>query len=1475
MTVIEGKYAYPYITVFKKEPFQSFLTVKKQDIGLFYFSQYEKVLEFLNYFTENLFFIQSLNLEDIYWYLLLKKYLNVTIEPGIKAKIYDFIKGCEIDKDGKLGFKFSLHKEQKQPDIWSTYLAISNLYLLGDLSLYLKTKGEGIVLTQIKDFISLLDKGDKFIHCLEKDCEICKKNLSYKTLYYVLEILFLLNLEVREHKSKFSSYLKDLKKDPSIIFKLLSLKFLDLDLNIDEKFLHYLLDFQKDNGGFSFKTVNGKVNTTFWITYVLNNYIWLMDYNPSGIYSFINLHLNQILKDKSSCSSKRLIEVSKLIIILSIIWDKLIEEIESVLFKQIEENRYIDIKQLKNSFGLSEGIEEIVSYINLNYSFNLKILDNNIEFKNYLRSLTPGDKFLASEVFNQSQKKSIISLTNIMNKYNMKYNKAQIKIKDFIPIIKKMIENHLLKGEIKTKKKYLFVTKYYFYLDFVLEKIIISDMAIKCEQLFEEKKIIEDIKNDIYNMTLKLKTTVSQIKEEIESYLLINEIKIAKDRLKFITRNALMESDFLNENIENSFNEELYYINIQATLRSEITNWHKTYSVLSKRINNIELQLKEKISEREEISKFDNILDELDNKLSNLENYFNKEIDSFRIFLTTTLEDGYNSEKFNLIVEEFNKIIKSMAKFDSVIYNVSQQITKKEESLLKKHKQLISYWIGIKEDLDKVINFYSEGLLFFKEKIKLTEKILDEVKYELLAINEKAQEKVRTNDFQNAFEIIKKESGILLEKNLEEIKTLHKEVKKEIKSKHKLYILFRFLQEKIEELEEKIIEIISKGTYSLKEKLVEERNRVKIEEFDNFVSEKISLIRKGLTDYKIQLEHTIKTSKLDIQDVIKGFDDILNEFEEFNSIYLKKLNKNQDIIEKIDEKSNLTVMQWERFREYVRNEITNLKEEYINEILSVKILFIAENKGSNYVNIKELARKLNIKCKEASDRIREMIEISRLNGEINEDDKFVLIFTNYYYKNKELRNFIYNQIIKYNNETIGKTLSLYDSCIKNRTLGINMLELSNRINELEDFDEKMQERFENKVKELIIDIESRKEFKETKDYFRNIIDDSKSGIENIKNNLNQFKSLQNLVNIEYNNLTIDFSQKFQKIEEDLDKLDTFEKMNAYFESIKVKLEEKIKERQEKLEIKLKDSIEKNSETIKLNPEIREFFVKKKNIFLHDYDEKIRNINYKISRKKNEILQGELLDFINNSKIQLNQLLGVLQTRIEDDVEVKEFKRATNNIDKRITNIKVLLKINKRNLKDLIRDISRQAKDFETKNKYILDDFNQYLIEYKSILLEKAKTLERYILRSFIEMAIKAVSNEYLTLGFMNKEIAIKKQNIQDHLLTLISQDKLKGKYDPRLGLYYENPDVIENLDETELEVMKKMNYKVYMFMNRLKNFTSHYYSIIGFFASMFTLSYYLLLFSGWNLAVLIIPILIIIVLFYYLFTRRKEKKMDI
>ncbi|MFX0041929.1 MAG: hypothetical protein ACFE8L_03355, partial [Candidatus Hodarchaeota archaeon] len=161
MTVIEQKTAYPYITEFKKEPFKSFLLKKRREIGIYYLSDYDKVVEFYQSFNETLLTDKSINIKMIYWFLLLRKYLKED-KYEFRDKIFDYIKKCEIHKNNQLGFKFK-PDSHNIPDIWSTYYAVSSLKLLGLLDEYFAISDQDQVREELKNFILTHRKGNGFL----------------------------------------------------------------------------------------------------------------------------------------------------------------------------------------------------------------------------------------------------------------------------------------------------------------------------------------------------------------------------------------------------------------------------------------------------------------------------------------------------------------------------------------------------------------------------------------------------------------------------------------------------------------------------------------------------------------------------------------------------------------------------------------------------------------------------------------------------------------------------------------------------------------------------------------------------------------------------------------------------------------------------------------------------------------------------------------------------------------------------------------------------------------------------------------------------------------------------------------------------------------------------------------------------------------------------------------------------------------
>ncbi|GAG81714.1 unnamed protein product [marine sediment metagenome] len=154
----------------------------------------------------------------------------------------------------------------------------------------------------------------------------------------------------------------------------------------------------------------------------------------------------------------------------------------------------------------------------------------------------------------------------------------------------------------------IFFSKYYLYKDKFIYEVIRIDSDINSEEIINEKFKLEEIKTDIYNIIIKLKDTPKKIKEEIKSLILVNEFDLAKERLKYNVKNALMEADFLNENIENSFSTDFKYINPNYQLSNEIVEWNKNYSEIRGRYFNLHNYFNEIFKEKENLKKYKKLI---------------------------------------------------------------------------------------------------------------------------------------------------------------------------------------------------------------------------------------------------------------------------------------------------------------------------------------------------------------------------------------------------------------------------------------------------------------------------------------------------------------------------------------------------------------------------------------------------------------------------------------------------------------------------------------------------------------------------------------------------------------------------------------------------------------------------------------------------------------------------------------------------
>ena len=107
--------------------------------------------------------------------------------------------------------------------------------------------------------------------------------------------------------------------------------------------------------------------------------------------------------------------------------------------------------------------------------------------------------------------------------------------------------------------------------------------------------------------------------------------------------------------------------------------------------------LQERIQEKESLKKYSIILDELDTKIYDIQDQINREVDSFKNYVVELMDKGYNEEKFDLIIQAFNRISQRVSRYDEVIYKVSHQITTKEKKRSTRAAAADHKWVEFKE----------------------------------------------------------------------------------------------------------------------------------------------------------------------------------------------------------------------------------------------------------------------------------------------------------------------------------------------------------------------------------------------------------------------------------------------------------------------------------------------------------------------------------------------------------------------------------------------------------------------------------------------------------------------------------------------------------------------------------------------------------------------------------------------------------
>ncbi len=160
-------------------------------------------------------------------------------------------------------------------------------------------------------------------------------------------------------------------------------------------------------------------------------------------------------------TEKRIKEFSQIVTLTVLIWDSLIDELETLLFQNISPQGVLDLNVLSIRGGISGAEAEVVAYINNKYNLTLEIQDNAIQFRRFLNKLDPFLQKFAKKLYNYAAKFAQFDISEIRSEYNKgRPKKNQITDDFLIKLLQQMISEFFFHGRIFKKgiiaKTYLY-----------------------------------------------------------------------------------------------------------------------------------------------------------------------------------------------------------------------------------------------------------------------------------------------------------------------------------------------------------------------------------------------------------------------------------------------------------------------------------------------------------------------------------------------------------------------------------------------------------------------------------------------------------------------------------------------------------------------------------------------------------------------------------------------------------------------------------------------------------------------------------------------------------------------------------------------------------------------------------------------------------------------------------------------------------
>lgn len=641
------------------------------------------------------------------------------------------------------------------------------------------------------------------------------------------------------------------------------------------------------------------------------------------------------------------------------------------------------IQDQKNNFEkIIEALEtKLTSSSNYGHEFSIKIDEIKIFYEQEKKQLEANYKREKEISLKETEKfKEILNITNLSVSQN---EKIISEMKNEISSLIKQNEN-LINEKISLEGKINCMDKEYF-----KKWKEMSDDAGK--RLDEKEKIFQQ---ELKNLNRNSEESLSQFKSlfEIEKMRLEEKLKDEKIRSENRNKNLCQEYEDKINSMEKEHKEEVEdlqrdYSEIENEYQNYLTNADNEINILSQKIKDLEIQLKEykesSVSIQNQLSQnldskietYENEKKELIKKFEDLKNEFNtkeKDFLSLNIKKESLEKQLYDNEQaYNSHRRELEEDIKELISKHDLFKNKQQEIVDellikkleftRETALLKQQIEFLNTKLdeqvrvneeNQREYEESIISIKNDMMRDFSEKLEILQKEKEDL---LEKLNKKKKE---LRDLEQTFLkqtcLIEKEKnvlndkiGVLGGKNKELVENYQNEIEK--LSKEMLIMKNEYFKE---------IENYRIGNEDLRKKLREEQiaydeKEKKFEDERSLLEGKIKLIEKQMEEYKLELVETQpkvekiidaiqKRSSYDKNQIEYFYQEKLNEIEKKYQMHLNELQEahqtiysnmvghNQDLEKEL---KNLSLQAELRHKTYTDPNVINKK---ISDLIEVQ-----------------------------------------------------------------------------------------------------------------------------------------------------------------------------------------------------------------------------------------------------------------------------------------------------------------------------------------------------------------------------------------------------------------------------------------------------------------------------------------------------------------------------------------------------------